>query len=88
MNTIELMASFFENGGHADNDDLAVMFGLSVPSVRVYISALRNQGMKIVKRLYRTRSGVIGKAEYMLDVTPEYVNARRGRPSHVWALNA
>lgn len=75
------LRKFFENGGRASQFELSRMYGMTNEVVRATISSLRAKGMPISKVLYSDR-----KNEAYYQLVPDHVFARRGRPSHKFAV--
>lgn len=83
MNTLRYnLCSFFNNGGRASQFELARMYNASSDHIRAEIHRLRKIGMPVAKVLHKDR---INEAYYQL--VPDMVIARRGRPSHKFAVH-
>lgn len=76
------LTSFFTNGGRASQFELARMYNVTNDQVRSEIHRLRKVGMPLAKVLQKDR---INEAYYQL--VPDMVIARRGRPSHKFAVH-
>lgn len=75
------LANFFRHGGRASQFELARLFAASNNQVRAAIHALRKEGMSIAKTVMRDR-----KNEAYYHIVPDMIIARRGRPSHKFAV--
>lgn len=75
------LSNFFKHGGRASQFELSRMYAATNSQVRATIHALRKDGMSIAKTVMRDR-----KNESYYHIVPDMVIARRGRPSHKFAV--
>jgi hypothetical protein len=81
MSLYQEIGSFLERGGRASQFELARMYGATNNQVRAAIHQLRCRGVAIAKTVMRDRPN-----ESYYHISADMVIARRGRPSHKFAV--